>query len=94
MAYKTRNGRRIHLPLTATNGIQRLTALDGTVATFTCMSGHVMRHDYSKGPKPLRMDAASLQRMSIYWGLRVAPNGTYGRPYGWCQRCQNDADSA
>lgn len=94
MAYVTRNGRRISRPTrTATNGIQYLVKLEGTTATFECKRGqHQQSHDYSKGPISQRVPAEFLRRMAPYWGLGLRSNGTRGHVYGWCQRCQNEAD--
>lgn len=94
MAYVTRHGRRLRRPAGATNGVQYLVALDGTVATFECSRGHRMTHDYSKGPVRTRVPEAFLKKMAPYWGLGLQGNGTRGHVYGWCQTCQNDADRA
>jgi hypothetical protein len=95
MAYKTRNGRRIQMPRTATNGIQYLVKLEGTVATFECKeAGHQNTHDYGKGPRARQMDAKALRHFAPYWGLGLNTNGTRGHCYGWCQKCQNELDGA
>lgn len=87
--YKTRDGRRRYLTNAATNIRQKLVALDGTKATFECLSGHKVTHDYGKGPVPRRIPASSLQRMAAYWGLGGDGRGFV---YGWCQKCQNLID--
>lgn len=92
MAYVTRHGRRVKRPGGATNGRQRLVALDGTRATFECTAGHRMVHDYGKGPVSKRVPTAALQKMAAYWGLGLQSNGVKGHVSGWCQRCQNIAD--
>ena len=93
MPYVTRNGRRRTRPGGASNGVQRLVALDGTKATFECLAaGHRMTHDFGKGPISKRWSEASLRHFAPYWGLGTQPNGTRGHCYGWCQKCQNVAD--
>jgi hypothetical protein len=94
MPYRTRHGRRIQLARAATNGLQHLVQLDGTVATFECQAGHRMTHDYGKGPRPRRIPAEALKMMARYWGLGLQANGTRGHCVGWCQRCQNERDKA
>jgi len=87
MPYKTRNGRRVKLPRSATNGIQYLIKLDGTKATFECKEGHhISTTDFGKGPVSRRIPASSLAMLSKYWW-----KGT-GHCYGWCQVCQNAWD--
>lgn len=94
MPYKTKGGRRIPLPRGVSNGRQHCVKLEGTVATFQCTrGGHLMRHDFSKGPLPKRItNLAMLQKMALYWGLGTPPNGARGHVNGWCQTCQNEAD--
>lgn len=92
MPYVTRHGRRRTRPAGATNGVQRLIALDGTKATFECLHGHRMSHDYGKGPISKRIPANFLRKMSAYWGLGLQANGVRGHVYGWCQKCQDIAD--
>lgn len=92
MPYRTRNGQRIKLVPSATNGIQHLVALEGTRATFECKAGHRITHDYSKGPVSKRVPEAFLRKMAPYWGLGLQSNGVRGHVYGWCQQCQDIAD--
>lgn len=94
MPYVTRRGQRRKRPAGATNGVQYLVKLEGTVATFECKTGgHRTRHDYSKGPVYKRLPASALQRFARYWGLGPVPEGaTRGHCYGWCQRCQDEFD--
>ena len=92
MAYVTRNGRRVRRPSGATNSVQRLVKLEGTKATFECKAGHRTTHDYGKSPISKRVPADFLARMVAYWGLGLQSNGVRGHVYGWCQRCQNEAD--
>lgn len=92
MPYVTRGGRRRARPAGASNGVQRLVKLEGTVATFECLQGHQMTHDYSKGPVSKRVPEAFLRKMAPYWGLGFNTNGTKGHVYGWCQKCQNETD--
>lgn len=93
MAYVTRNGVRRPRPTNKTNGVQRLVKLEGTVATFECLKGHRMTKDYSKGLRSRQMSAEALRRFSGYWGLGTQSNGSKGHVYGWCQKCQNEADA-
>jgi hypothetical protein len=90
MAYVTRNGIRRKRP-ESSNGIQYLVKLEGTKAVFECKKGHRMTKDFSKGRKKVREDM--LQKMAPYWGLGLQSNGTRGHCYGWCQKCQNEADA-
>lgn len=94
MAYRTRNGRRVKLPRSATNGYQYLVALDGTRATFECQAGYRMTIDYGKGPVSRRVSAEWLRRMRFYWGMRREDGTRTGHVNGWCQRCANIADGA
>lgn len=88
MAYVTRHGRRVRRPASATNGIQYLVHLDGTVVTFECKArGHRMTHDYSKGPVSRRIGAQALERFAQYWSKAKG-----GHLHGWCQQCQNIED--
>lgn len=80
------------MPHSATNGVQYLIKLEGTVCTFECKSGHQMTHDYSKGPISRRLPEEYLKKTASYWGLGIKSNGTRGHCYGWCQKCQNEAD--
>lgn len=81
-------------PRRATNGIQYLVALDGTKATFECKEGgHRQTHDYGAGAKPTRISEEFLRKMAAYWGLGFQANGVRGHVYGWCQKCQNAADT-
>lgn len=90
--YKIRNGRKLTLHTGASNGVQHLVSLIGTVATFECLQGHRIRHDYSKGPISKRIPESSLLRFRTFWGLDPAANGVRGHCYGWCQTCQNIMD--
>ena len=94
MAYKTKQGRRIPVPVGAVNGKQHCVKLEGTVATFQCVrGGHLMRHDFSKGPRPKQITKeAMLKKMALYWGLGMPLNGARGHCNGWCQKCQNEID--
>jgi hypothetical protein len=67
--------------------------MEGTRLTFECKAaGHRMTKDYGKGPKSRQWGETMLKKMAPYWGLGLQSNGTRGHCYGWCQKCQNEAD--
>lgn len=93
MPFVTRDGVRRVRHAGASNGVQYLVKLEGTVATFECKTrGHRMVKDFSKGPRSKQIPAESLRRMTSNWGLGLQKNGVRGHCYGWCQKCQNEMD--
>lgn len=89
--YKILHGRRVQLPRGVTNGVQYVVSLEGSVATFECKrAGHRMTKDFNKGFP--RIGTAMLAKMAAYWGLGGNSNSVRGHCYGWCQKCQNEAD--